>query len=815
MTSNSGPDRLALLRGHATLTGIDYINVDATQTVIAVHFINPPSAGLMAALGRADVTLTPDPVDGLAAPDPVALSWIGPAANRRLRLEFPEPGPFGFQRLTIAHADIDPYYNDIQFSFKANCTSLFDCKSDETCSDEPGDRPAIGYLARDFESYRQTLFDFAASRWPDWSERHEADVGVMLMGVMAAMGDELAYYQDRAVREAHLGTATQPRSRRAHARLVSYEIAPPLAASTLIDVQVDAVAGNPAGALPAGTPVWAEAQTGDRIQFEVGKGLADIRAGASYAVDSALNTIAPYLWDEDQICLDEGASALWLEGALAAALPLTETLADGTPSRTVLIRTDPQDPDNAGAPAHRLLVSITGHEESTDPLTGESVTRVTLSEPTTVDLDLESLSVRANLIPVTAGSLRELDFVVGARDDADPAIPDDIRAGVAEGIERDGTGAEPRHRAFLDETDERALCWLSPDATAAGAVPEIDVAQLSWNGAALAEESQWTWRRSFLGSASSLPDSTDYTLEDGRWAEVRKFSRPEGDVLHRDYFGPFGQTLLFGDGEFGLAPARGTIFRVRYRIGGGARSNVGPEAIRHISDLPPGLVVSVSNPLAAANGADAETPAAARRDAPEAWKAVTHRAVRPEDYSEAAERLDWVDRAASRSLWTGSWQTVFTTPDPRDMATLPDDRRAELEDWLDRFRQTGRDTRVADPVYADLDFEITVCVERDRERSDVARRVRDRLSSRPGAFFDPNRRSFADGVERARLEAEVHAAGGVRAVERIRFRRRGWFDWRDMGARYVPEGGAEIVRVQSNPQRPDRGSVSLLMEGGS
>ncbi len=46
-------------------------------------------------------------------------------------------------------------------------------------------------------------------------------------------------------------------------------------------------------------------------------------------------------------------------------------------------------------------------------------------------------------------------------------------------------------------------------------------------------------------------------------------------------------------------------------------------------------------------------PAEIRQLAPEAFRALTYRAVRPEDYAEAAERLDWVQRAAARSAGPG------------------------------------------------------------------------------------------------------------------------------------------------------------------
>ena len=51
----------------------------------------------------------------------------------------------------------------------------------------------VDYLARDFWSLRRALLDFAADRYPKWAERIEADQAVMLMEIMAALGDEFAY----------------------------------------------------------------------------------------------------------------------------------------------------------------------------------------------------------------------------------------------------------------------------------------------------------------------------------------------------------------------------------------------------------------------------------------------------------------------------------------------------------------------------------------------------------------------------------------------------------------------------------------------
>lgn len=815
----AGPDRLALLRGHATLNGIDLVVVSNDQTRIDVYFVNPPSAALEAAIGPDQIRITPAPEDGAPPPAIVesGIGWSGAGADRHLRIPFAQPGPFNHLRLTLDHTLMDTFFGATLFNFKAGCPSPFDCREPHECPDPARFEPVIDYTARDFESYRRAILDYAATHWPNWRERHLPDVGNMLVDLMAFEGADLAYTQDRAALEATLATATQPRSLTAHARLMDYEPAPALAAHGLLDVQV----GAGSGSVVAGGRVWARTVEGAEIDFEIGVGLADPTAPQTWAVDAALDAVPPYLFDEDQTCLLAGSLELTVQGHLATELTLTDPLPDGTPARRVLLRTDPElgtTPESSGAPEKRLVVWVIAVSEETDTLTTTAFTRITLADPLAMDLDLETLTLHGNLVPISAGRTQEeLRFVTGRRTDADPALPDAERAALVETIERQGPNDAVLHRLFLSGTEALPLSWHSPDDTAPAAVPAIEVIAQSWDGAQFQNEDKWNWRRSLLGAPSSLPDSLDFTLEPGRWDAIRRFDHLNEPFDWRDYHGPNGATLRFGDGEFGMTPPAGSVFRLRYRIGGGAATNLGADTIVNIDAgaVQGGINPTVSNPFALTNGADAETDDAVRMNAPQAWKTITYRAVRPEDYEEAAERLDWVDHARSRSLWTGSWMSVFTAPDPRDRADLPPHRRAELDDWLNRFRMAGRDSRVADPVYADLDFEITVCVAPDRERSDVARRVRARLSSAAGGFFDPNDRTFGQGVERSRLEAAIHAAGGVRAVERIRFRRRGWFDWRDLGVRYEPEAGAELIRVENDRTRPERGSILLIMEGGA
>jgi hypothetical protein len=54
----------------------------------------------------------------------------------------------------------------------------------------------------------------------------------------------------------------------------------------------------------------------------------------------------------------------------------------------------------------------------------------------------------------------------------------------------------------------------------------------------------------------------------------------------------------------------------------------------------------------------------------------------------------------------------------------------------------------------------------------------------------------------------------VRAVERISVRRRGHFDWRDLTDE-LDVGDNEVIGIANDPLYPERGAVTLSMEGGA
>src|SRR5207237_3077448 len=90
----------------------------------------------------------------------------------------------------------DPMLSAVEFSFKVECPSDFDCQPKRVCPPEPRTEPDIDYLAKDYASFRQLLLDRMTLLMPQWQERHAADLGVALAEVLAYVGDYLSYQQD-------------------------------------------------------------------------------------------------------------------------------------------------------------------------------------------------------------------------------------------------------------------------------------------------------------------------------------------------------------------------------------------------------------------------------------------------------------------------------------------------------------------------------------------------------------------------------------------------------------------------------------------
>jgi hypothetical protein len=126
---------------------------------------------------------------------------------------------------------LDPFFNSVTFKFDhhhpapADCGSLTADRPSSLCPTDDESLPVdINYLAKDYASFRQLILDRLSVTMPDWKERCPADLGVMLVEILAYAADHLSYFQDAVANEAYLGTARLRTSLRRHARLVDYQL---------------------------------------------------------------------------------------------------------------------------------------------------------------------------------------------------------------------------------------------------------------------------------------------------------------------------------------------------------------------------------------------------------------------------------------------------------------------------------------------------------------------------------------------------------------------------------------------------------------
>jgi hypothetical protein len=817
-------DRFHVLLDQDKVTGIDFVHVEKDQVNLKVYFFQSATVKpntLLATVIPGDISIRSASKTKLPVIPVKKTEWEVIDGRDVLKITTLFPGDFTWYRLRIESQKVDPYFNDIVFSFKVNCPSDLDCKTREhECPPEQEADFPIDYMARDFWSFRRALLDFASLKYPDWKERLEADAGIMLAEVMSALGDEMAYYQDRIGREAYLETATQRRSVRRHARLIDYNIDDGQGASTWLDCKViPDSAIDPRKEIPEGSDVWAVSDSGKQTYFEIGfgLGLGDSHSNKIY-ITAELNSLFPYIQDEDNVCLPVGCTDMFLQGPHANALQSSPLLLDEENGKWVLLQTNPED---ASIPARRHMVRLIKAEDTIDPLNGQDITHIAWENAQALPFEICmkcNLEIHGNMVPVTAGKLYEKLFIIGPKTGSDfLTIPLYWQEMIDQAIEREGRDGSVTYLFSLPGSEEEPLAWSVNDKDEP--VPQVDLIEIKIAGSGSTLVEKWECRRSLVGTYSSDSDDPDYTLDDGTWKRVVGYQRDGSEIVHIDYASGEGTTIRFGDGEFGNIPAEGTIFKVTYRLGGGAKSNVPADSIIHF-DSSLTFIRSIRNPLPAVNGRDPESLGQIRKLAPYRFRSITERAVIPGDYAQVAERLDWVQKAGASFRWTGSWLSAFVTPDPKGSVDLTSQDRKKLIRDLDLFRQAGREVHVMKPNYADLNLEITICVAPGSYRGEVKEKILEALTGkssiqRKAGYFSADRFTFGMVLNRSHLEAVIQSVPGVNAVIRIRFKRRGWFPWTEFKDPFYDPGKDTIIRIENDPLFPERGSVKLIMEGGA
>lgn len=856
--------RRSAVEHSSTWNGIDFLQVlddpaaplAERQTTLLVHFIRdiaPLTFGIanlrieggerlrhiqLVSVEQAPALIPPGaPPGSLPAPQP-----------RVLRVKVAAPGDFSDYTLRLVKPDtdqppagIDSQLAAIRFNFKAACRGDFDCAGATPCPPDTAPPPPLNYLARDYASFRQLMLDRLALSVPGWAERNEADLGLVLVDLLAYVADRLAYEQDAVATEAYLGTARLRSSIRRHARLIDYPMHDGCNARSFVQLRAEpGVAGvalharvlsggryrptqllTRCAGLPARLVIDSPAH-----QAALARGPQVFELMHDITLFAAHNDMPFYTWGARECCLPRGATRASLRGHFP-----------GLKKGDVLILAEARNPDDGSPananPARRHAVRLVAPPQLTsDELGGRFKPEPDDSAVPVTEIEWQPRD--ALPFPLTLSSRRgttyfdDLALAHGNIVLADhglsafaalppvPAANPVLKPVAAAGRPPCGeapTDTRPQHARFRPRlpTDGQAITQPITQASPlpGGQLPDAardalaqDIRQATAQVVLDADGSPWQARRDLLASS---PQDTAFVVE----------IEADGSAW-----------LRFGDGEFGRHPAAGTLFEATLRLGNGSAGNLGAgirpaeSPLFHLASVEAPPVEAVWNPLPARGGVEPESIESVRQRAPSAIAGDIQRAVTPADYALLAQREDAsVQRAAASLRWTGSWRTVFLTADRYGGADVDPGFEDALIARLEPYRLAGHDLEVDAPRYVPLELALTVCVKPDHQRSHVEAALRAQLGSRllpdgRRGVFHPDQLSFGQTLYLSPVQAAALGVEGVDSIVVERFRRQGQPATDGAAAGCLHFARNEIPRLDDDRNYPDRGALALTLTGG-
>ncbi len=372
--------RKEAVRRHPNLNGIDYLELsedpalaeDAGLRTLYIYCLKPLSG---AALGRENIK-----IEGGERIRDIAVTGVSTGVDAHanvVTVQVNKTGDYSTYTVRLLPSTAGPHFDSllssIDFTFRTDALNAFDCQTEQACTPEIQPLPEINYMAKDFASFRLLMLDRMTTLIPQWTETSPADLGVMLVELLAYVGDYLSYQQDVIATESYLGTARRRISMRRHARLLDYFIFEGSNARTWMQIIVNADSANS----PSG-PALARKSTRFLTQVDW---LAPVLApdATAYTQALALNpTVFEPLYDIDDLYEAHNEMHFYTWGARECCLPRGATKATllghypHLKAGDVLIFEEVYGP-YTGVPgdadlAHRCAVRLTKVTSSKDPL---------------------------------------------------------------------------------------------------------------------------------------------------------------------------------------------------------------------------------------------------------------------------------------------------------------------------------------------------------------------------------------------------------------------------------------------------------------
>lgn len=790
--------RRGLVRAGGSLNGIDYLVVvvgdgpDAPsgQSALTVKFITnlpttPPVSWVVSIQG------------GLRG-SAVAINLVTPGLST-LNLLTALPADSGKYTLTLQPSPdtaFDTYLLAVDFYFQSTSITTTDCQAPPLARQIQVAEPQIDYLAKDFDSFQRLMLDRLSAISSQWQERNPADLGIVLVDLLANAADQLSYYQDAVATEAYLGTARQRISVGRHARLFGYSMHQGCNARALVCVEL--ATGSPNLTLTAGHAFFLSrcqdqpvvlglsgtgipVQQLDSLRLQYGAAIFELMLDATLHVNH--NVISFYTWGDAQCCVPAGATrATLVDNGLALA------------SGDLLVFVEQKNPQTGRSddadPNHRCAVRLTRVTPSQDRLTLQNVLTIEWDPADALPFALVLSSLVANLdvsdICVALGNVVLVDH--GQTIPAEPLTP----------------AVPPTAAPYRPVLQRTGLTFRTAQAPAV-------LAQLP--ASALFDQDP----------AAALPALYCAAPDGNTWTPVAELLHSRAsDLQFVAEMDDVGRSILrFGDGTLGQSPVSGLV--ATYRTGNGAGGNVAAEAIYHVIAASPATIRRVHNPLPASGGRDFEPISEVRLNVPQSFRSQ-ERGITEADYAQLAVRFADVSRAAGVWRWTGAYRTIYLAILRSSGQAVDATFKQNLRDYLERFRLTGTEIVIEPPIFVPLDVSLTVHVADNALRSAVRDALNQNFSdvelpSGARGFFHPDNFGFGQPVYLGQVLAVISQVPGVlwvdtsTAIATNRFQRLGSTQ-NELANGKIVIGQTELARLGNIPGVLSFGNLEFHLEGG-
>jgi hypothetical protein len=703
----------------------------------------------------------------------------------------------------------DSILSSIDFSFKIDTPSKFDCKPDSAYCPEVLEEPVIDYLSKDYASFRHLVLSRLSLLMPNWQEQNVADIGIVMAELLAYVGDYLSYYQDAVATEAYLGTARSRISVKRHARLLDYHMHS--GCNSRVWICIEAKVDNVI--LPKKTKFLTGLGNGDLVvdeadlEKELSQGTKVFEAMHDLALYRAHNTINFYTWGNSDYYLQKGSTQATLcDFYQYNTNDVTHRILNLKVGDVLIfeeIASCEGITENRDI-SHRHAVRLTKIKETSDMLSNPAICVVEI-EWSLEDALPFSLCLAKGSVPVAVayGNVLLADYGVSLKPEklVDPIARLNFHPRLKRGPLTFSGPFDASISAFsafnYDLQDVKASIYLRQ----LREPPENEFTEFrdtAW------VPGIWIPQQDLLLSHKFKTDFVVETENDGT------------------------AVIRFGDGIYGLNPQIHTgeapeLLYGFYRVGNGTEGNVGAESIKRILDTNNTLeqfIHSIRNPLSARGGVDPETMAMVKQNVSETAKR-NERAITDADYATiATQKCSDIQSAVAKTRWTGSWYTVYVMVERFGQKPVDEAFKIHVQNILKRYRLSGYDIEVCGPQHVPLEIEFIVNVSADLFCEDVEKNLLELFSNRTlpnglRGFFHPDNFTIGQPVFLCALTAVMAKVDGVVSFSVTQFKRADKENDTDsIRERIIKISPYEIIQLDNDFNYPEHGHIAFTMTGG-